>query len=80
MINVIPYTCTQTYLFTFQLETPRIGEDQLKDLIEQCVTSLSMSSMSRLTLNSESRTSFADTASEFSHVIDGTTDNTPRYI
>ncbi|XP_053399953.1 fibrous sheath-interacting protein 1-like [Mercenaria mercenaria] len=61
-----------------ELETPRLGEDQLQDLIEQCVTSLSMTSMSRMTLNTESRTSFADTESVVSHAMDGTVDNTPR--
>lgn len=63
-----------------QLETPRLGEDQLHDLIDQCVTSLSRSSMSRLTLNSESRTSMADTESVVSHDIEGTVDSTPRFV
>ncbi|KAL4237844.1 Fibrous sheath-interacting protein 1 [Mactra antiquata] len=61
-----------------ELETPRLEEDQLKDLIDQCVTSLSHASMSRMTLNSESRTSFAESESTYSHSIDGAVDNTPR--
>ena len=46
-----------------QLDTPRLGEDQLHDLIDQCVTSLSHMSMSRTSLHSDSRFSFADTDS-----------------
>lgn len=67
-------------IYTFQLETPQLGEDQLQDLIDQCVTSLSHTSMSRMTLNSESRTSFADAESVASHSIDGTVDGTPRLV
>ncbi|XP_052766708.1 fibrous sheath-interacting protein 1-like isoform X2 [Mya arenaria] len=62
-------------------ETPVLNEDQLHELLEQCVTSLSHTSMSRLTLQSESRTSFADTESIVSHSMDGseiTVDSTPR--
>ncbi|KAH3847817.1 uncharacterized protein LOC127873703 [Dreissena polymorpha] len=61
-----------------ELETPRLNPDQLHDLIDQCVTSLSMS---RMTFTSESRSSFTDTESLISHNLDGsesTVDNTPR--
>jgi len=63
-----------------QLDTPLLGEDQLQDLIEQCITSLSHTSMSRLTLHSDSRTSIADTESVLSHGLDSTYDGTPRSV
>lgn len=36
--------------------------------------------MSRMTLNTESRTSFADTESVVSHHVESMVDNTPRYV
>ena len=66
----------------FQIETPRLDDDQLHDLIDQCVDSLSRASLSRTSFNTDSRYSFADTESLVggSQSIDGTTDNTPRWL
>lgn len=63
-----------------ELETPRLDDDQLHDLIDQCVTSLSRASISRTSFNTESRYSFADTESiiDGNQSVDGTNDNTPR--
>ena len=75
--NIIKMIKTHFYL-CLQLETPRLGEDQLHDLIDQCVTSLSHMSMSRTSLHSDSRFSFADTESITGGNMSAD-ENTPRY-
>ena len=76
---VFSYNCMILSPSTQMSETPRLDPEQLHELIEHCVTSLSHVSMSRSTLQSESRASFADTNSVVSHDQDGG-ESTPRFV
>jgi hypothetical protein len=65
----------------FQIpDTPTLGEEQLSELLDQCVRSLSQTSYSQLSY-SHSRMSFADTDSRTDSVADeSTVENTPRFV